>query len=396
MHSAKPRIGLIILLASVIAITPLAVDMYLPAMPAMALGMDAHISQIQQSLSIFLAAYAGGMLLFGPLADRVGRRYMAVSGLSGFAIASLILTQVDSIEWFLFWRSLQALCGSAATVTVPGIIRYLYREHTARGMSYMSLIMMIAPLAAPAVGSLVLWVGHWHGIFLLLALYAVVIAILCWRRLPDIRPAVRETPVPGFIESYATVFSRRHTRPLIATILFTSFSFFCFLTAVPFVYIQYFGASEQMFSLLFGINVCLLMLANTINSRVVTRVGPEVMLRIGMIGACIFVVALCSVLLFAPGLWPVVMCIGPLMASLSLVSTNTDAMIIMQFPHHSGTATAVSGTLRFGAGALAGPLLAWCYTGTPLPFALLMSGGVAGVVLCRLWARRYQGGARPL
>jgi len=77
------------------------------------------------------------------------------------------------------------------------------------------------------------------------------------------------------------------------------------------------------------------------------------------------------------------------MASLALVSTNTDAMIIMQFPDHTGTATAVTGTLRFGAGALSGPLLAWCYTGTPLPFALLMAGGVVGVALCRLWGRQY-------
>lgn len=390
MHTAQPRIGLIILLASVIAITPLAVDMYLPAMPVMALSMDAHISQIQQSLSIFLAAYASGMLLFGPLADRFGRRPLAMFGLSGFAIASLALTQVESIEWFLFWRSVQALCGSAATVVVPGIIRYLYQEHTARGMSYMSLIMMIAPLAAPAIGSVILWVGHWHGIFLLLAIYAITIAILCWRWLPEIKPEASNTPKPGFIESYATVFSRRHTRPLIATILFTSFSFFCFLTAVPFVYIQYFGANEQMFSVLFGLNVCLLMLANTINSRVVTRLGPEVMLKIGLGGAMIFATALCTVIFLEMGLWPAVLCIGPLMASLSLVSTNTDAMIIMQFPDHSGTATAVSGTLRFGAGALAGPLLAWCYTGTPVPFALLMSSGVVGVLCCRLWARRYR------
>lgn len=396
----QPR--LILLLASIVAITPLAIDMYLPAIPTMAESMNTHIRYVQQSLSIFLAAYALGMLLFGPLADALGRRVMALFGLSGFALASLVLTQVETIEWFLIWRSLQAFCGAAATVVVPGIIRHLYQEHTAKGMSYMSLIMMLAPMLAPAIGSGLLWVGHWHGIFFLLAIYACIIGLLSWRFLPE--PARANAPTAdsqtqdkplrffqrlNFFGNYAQVFSRRNTRPLIATIMFTSFSFFCFLTAAPFIYIQFFGASEQLFSLLFGFNVSLLMLTNAVNSRLVVRRGPEAMVRYGLRGALVSVVCLGLVIWLELGLWFTVLTLGPLLASMVLVSTNTDALIIMQFPHNSGTATAVTGTLRFGSGALAGPLLAWCYTGTPLPFALIMAGAVCGVVACRYWATKH-------
>jgi DHA1 family bicyclomycin/chloramphenicol resistance-like MFS transporter len=427
MSSTHTQPRLILLLAAIIAITPLAIDMYLPAIPVMAESMDTHIRYVQQSLSIFLAAYALGMLLFGPLADALGRRPMALFGLSGFALASLALTQVNSIEWFLTWRSLQAFCGAAATVVVPGIIRHLYQEHTAKGMSYMSLIMMLAPMLAPAIGSGLLWLGHWHGIFFLLAVYACVIGLLSWHFLPEPPRSIPETSTRvtlkqealnpevlnpevlntassktsaqtspadflrrlNFFDSYARVFSRRATRPLIATIMFTSFSFFCFLTAVPFIYIQFFGASEQFFSLLFGFNVSLLMLANAVNSRMVVRRGPQTMLRYGLIGAVISVLCLGLVTWLELGIWFTVLSIGPLLASMVLVSTNTDALIIMQFPHNSGTATAVTGTLRFGSGALAGPLLAWCYTGTPLPFALLMTISVAGVMVCRYWARKH-------
>lgn len=156
MH--KPAsIWLIILLAATVAITPFAVDMYLPAMPIIAHDLQSHIGTVQQSLSVFLAAYGAGMLIFGPLADKWGRRPLALFGVSGFALASLFLTFSSSIESFLIARAAQAFCGAAATVIVPGIVRHLYKEHTAKGMSYMSLIMMLAPLLAPTIGSGILY-----------------------------------------------------------------------------------------------------------------------------------------------------------------------------------------------------------------------------------------------
>lgn len=147
---------------------------------------------------------------------------------------------------------------------------------------------------------------------------------------------------------------------------------------MPFSYIKFFGVSEQHFGLLFGMNVVVLMFANFINIRVVTRVGSLRMLRMGLGFALISVSLLCLFNFLQLGLWYTVLTIAPLMASLGLITTNTDAMIIMKFPDHSGTATAVVGTLRFGSGALAGPLLAWSYTGTALPFSLLMLTGAHG------------------
>lgn len=389
--TTKPlSIWLIVLLASMIATTPLAIDMYLPAMPTIAHDLNAHISTVQQSLSVFLAAYSFGMLLFGPLADALGRRPLALFGLSGFVLASLALSQAESIEWFLSLRALQALAGSASSVVVPGIIRYLYREHTAKGMSYMSLIMMLAPLLAPSIGSgLMLWFG-WHSIFILQAAYGLVVVLFAWRYLPEINTLTGPRKI-AFLGDYRTVLSHRRARPFIVTIMFSSFSFFCFLTAIPFVYIRYFGASEQLFGILFGMNVGVLMLANFINSRLVTRVGAPRMLLAGLTLALVSVSILCVFNYIGLGLWFIVAIIAPLMAGLSLVTTNTDAIVIMKFPDHSGTASAVMGTLKFGSGALAGPLLTLLFTGTALPFSLLMLAGVIGILVCQIWAgqQRY-------
>lgn len=382
--SKPPANWIIFLLAAIVATTPLAIDMYLPAMPIMAEQLNTSIGMVQQSLSIFLAAYGVSMLICGPLADQFGRRPLALVGLSGFIMASIILSFVASIEWFLFWRAMQALFGAAATVVIPGIVRDLYQQHTAKGMSYVSMIMMLAPLIAPAIGSGILWVSSWQMIFIVLAIYALLIVTLSWRFLPE-GESQPETQSAQLFAGYKIVFAKVSARPNIATSMFASFSFFCFLTAVPFVYIEYFNVNEQQFSLLFGFNVAMLMLANFINSRLVTRLGPQRMLRFGLSMAVVSASALTLFNFWQFSLVYTVLSIAPLMASLSLIATNADAMIIMQFPKNSGTATAVIGTLRFGSGALAGPLLAWFYNATALPFSLLMLAGVLLIAISQLW-----------
>ncbi len=379
---------LIILLAAVIAITPLAVDMYLPAMPNIALSLNTHIGNVQQSLSIFLAAYASGMLLFGPLADQWGRRPLAIFGLSGFTLSSIGLVFASNIELFLTLRTTQAFCGAAATVVIPGLVRHLYKEHTAKGMSYLSMIMMLAPLLAPSIGSGILLFSEWHSIFTVLAIYGVLIFALVWKWLPEInQPIDVDTgkKTANFFSGYKIVFSNPQARPMIASMMFGSFAFFCFITAVSFLYINYFGVSEQVFSLLFGANVFCLMIANFINSRLVTRYGPLRMLRSGLVIGLISASILCTVNYLELGIAYTVIAVAALMGSLTLMGTNSDAILLMKFPHNSGTTTAVSGTLRFGSGAFAGPLLAFFYTGTAMPFSLLMLSGVTGVLICQIW-----------
>lgn len=382
MLRPTPSLALIMLFAAIIASTPLAIDMYLPAMPQIANALQTDSVLIQQSLSIFLAFYAAGMLLFGPLADVIGRRCLALGGLFGFSLASLALSQAPNIEWFLAGRAAQALAGSAATVVIPGLIRAIYQEQTAKGMSYVSMMMMLAPLLAPAIGSLVLVFTSWHWIFVVLAGYALLVGLLALRYLPEVSVQAPQRQI-RFFASYRVVLSHRPARPMIAISMFASFSFFCFLTAVPFVYIEFFHVDEQTFSLLFGINVLCLIGANFLNSRLVTRLGSLQMLKLGWLAAlsCALGLVLVSVLQL-PLAWTVAM-IAPLMASLGLIATNADALILMAFPSHSGTAAAVIGTLRFSAGALAGPLLAVTADGSTLPFAVLMCCGVLAITLAR-------------
>lgn len=147
-----PNLALLIpMLSAIVAITPLAIDMYLPAMSTLASSFNSSVTTVQQSLSLYLAGYALGMLTFGPIADRIGRRPLVLLGLTGFGLISLALAFVTSVEVFLGLRFLQAFIGAAATVVVPGYIKEVYGKNTAKGMSYVSLIMMLAPLDRKSV-----------------------------------------------------------------------------------------------------------------------------------------------------------------------------------------------------------------------------------------------------
>ena len=387
-----PNLALLIpMLAAIVAITPLAIDMYLPAMSTLALNFQTDVTTVQQSLSIYLAGYALGMLCFGPLADRIGRRPMVIMGLSGFMLTSLLIGFAGQVEVFLGLRFLQAFIGAAATVVVPGYIKEVYGDNTAKGMSYVSLIMMLAPLLAPSIGSVILELGDWHLIFFVQSAYAVTLLLLVLFALK--MPSDKDMDTrsqKSFFGAYATVLTRRGVKLNIASGVLTSFAFFCYLTASPFVYMEVFSLDKSYFAILFSTNVGALMLANIINTRIVGRYGSLRMLHVSTFFGAIAGVGLLTVNLLDLSYHFTVMMLIPLMGCLGVMSVNADAIVLMKFKQETGTATAVIGTLRFGCGALAGPLLAMFYDGTAVPFAALMLTAILLVGICQLNRPKHQ------
>lgn len=240
-------------------------------------------------------------------------------------------------------------------------------------------------MIAPTIGSMLLAVHSWQMIFYVLSSYSIVILVLAFKFLPEaLRNNTSEEKEISFLSRYKVVFSNGEARLDIVSSMMISFAFFAYLTAIPFVYLTVFQVSEFSFSVLFGITVIALMSSHFINTRLIVRKGSRKMLAYGLICALFASTSLLVVNYLSLPLTYTVLSILPLMGGISMVSVNSDALVIIKFPDNSGTATAVLGTLRFGIGALAGPVLAYFYNGSALPFAILMFAAVLVVLVCQI------------
>ncbi|REL32727.1 MFS transporter [Thalassotalea euphylliae] len=379
------------------ALSPLAIDLYLPAMPQIADELTTTMPSVQNTLSVYLVGYALGLLFFGPIADKYPRRHLVMIGLIGFTLATLALPFATSIEAFTGVRFVQAFISSAATVVVPGTIREIYQKNTAKGLSYVSMIMMLAPMIAPSIGSVILALHSWQAIFFALAFYACLILLFAFKQLPNRaepttnkeseeseQQATPQTTTPSFLGRYKIVLGNKPARIELIASMMISLAFFAYITAVPFVYMTVFQVSEFTFSVLFAATVGALMTAHFINTRLVVRKGSCTMLGYGLLVAVVSSSSLVIVNYWQLPIAYTIASVLPLMGSISMIAVNADAIILQKFAEQSGTATAVIGVLRFGIGGLAGPILAFFYDGSAMPFSLLMWLSVLVVLLVQL------------
>ena len=374
------------LLASIVALSPFAIDLYLPAMPIIANDLNTEFSLVQNTLSIYLLGYALGLILAGPLADKYSRRFMVFFGITGFLLATLLLPFCENITQFLAVRFVQAFVSSAAIVVVPGTVREIYGANTAKGLSYVSMIMMLAPMIAPTIGSVLMFIMDWKLIFWALAFYSFVILMFAVKYLPE-KEKVSNKSTQSFLARYIVVLSNAEARLDLLSSMMISLAFFGYITGIAYVYMQVFGVSEFNFSLLFGLTVVALMTSHFTNTRLVVKKGSRKMQGYGLVLAITSASLLVLVTVLELPLFYTVVSILPLMASFSMIAVNTDALVLTKFPEQSGTVTAVIGTLRFGIGAFAGPILSYFNNGTALPFVLLMFVSVLIVVGCQTKVR---------
>ncbi|GAA3529620.1 Bcr/CflA family multidrug efflux MFS transporter [Zobellella aerophila] len=367
---------LIILLGAVSALTPLAIDMYLPAMPAIAESLNSDSHAVQATLAVYTGGFAVGQLLFGPLSDAKGRRPVLLGGILAFGLTALICALASGIEALTLSRAAQGFAGAASAVVVQALVRDLFeREDFARTMAYITLVMTIAPLAAPMIGGhLTHWFG-WRSIFWVLAAVALLVMLACAWRLPEtLDPERRQSlRLVAVLRSYLRLLTERQA---IGFMLCGAFSFagmFAFLTGASFIYIELYGLSAQHTGYLFGVNVLTLMLFTTLNGKWVRRLGSQNMLRAGL-----FIQLTAGLLMpvgpsLGWGLWSLIVPIMFYVGVISIIGSNTMASLLTAHPNLAGTASSLAGTLRFGLAALIGALVSALPDSSPLYMIIMMS-----------------------
>ncbi|MDN3520512.1 Bcr/CflA family multidrug efflux MFS transporter [Halomonas ramblicola] len=377
---------LALLVAANTALAPFAIDAYLPAMAALADAVGASIHHTELSLSSFLAGFALGQLVFGPVSDRVGRKPVLLGGLVVFLLASLVITGVDSLPELLGWRFVQALGGGATVVNSAAIVRDCFHgREAARVMSTMAIIMLMAPLVAPVVGSGLLYLADWWLIFVFLATYAAFLIWLMGTRLPETRaPGESATTLRQVLANYASVLGDRQAMGYVSAAAMSFAGLFAFVTASPFLYLEHFGLTPSLYPLVFGVNVLTMVASNRLNIRLLRWRSPQQNLRLGL--AIQLAAAVGLGLMVVTGLESLATMVPLIMAfagTIGLIAPNAITSLLDRFHHMSATAAALQGSVQFSCGALAGVLVgafevdsAWPMVGTMLGASLLANLGI--------------------
>lgn len=358
--------SLAILLAMLTAVAPFAVDMYLPAMQAMASDLATPIHYVEISVSTFLLGFALGQLVGGPTSDRFGRKPTIALGLILFSITSLLLTQTQSINQLLLLRAVQAIGGGMATVNSSAMIRDLFTgNEMAKVLSMVSMVMMSAPLIAPMLGALIVKFYNWQTIFFCLSVYAILVMLLLLWRLPETNSRAkrdekkREKGHTQLWQAYKRVLTHRQAMGYITAISFAFCGMFVFITSSAYTYLEYFSVSVQQFPFLFGANVVVMMLMNRINVWALNYHSSRTILSTGLLIQLACGTALIIASYNQPNLYLIVALNMLFVGSLGLIAANATAGTLNFFPDISGTATAVIGVTEFTLGALIGIL--WSY-----------------------------------
>lgn len=374
-------VGLGLILGLVSALGPLATDMYLPALPAMADDLSTTAFAIQGSLLVYFVGFGFAQLVWGPLSDRLGRRPVLLQALGLFLFGTLGCLIAPTIEALLLARFVQSL-GAAALMVVPrALVRDLYTG--AEATKLMGLIMIIigvSPMFAPLIGSGILQGAGWRAIFGVLLGLCVITLFVVSQRLPETIATRNPARLSDLWSQAGAILSNRG---FMGPTLVSAFGFGAFsilITATPFVYIETFDLSPTGFSLAFALNGAAFIVAAQAGGPLVARIGAVQVIRYGTIGFFGFGVVLVSCASLGLATLPVTLLL--LVAStacLGLIIPTTMVLALDSFAEGAGLASSLAGALQMLVGAVAAGLAAGFADATVLPMAafIALSAGCA-------------------
>ncbi|CAM2858574.1 multidrug effflux MFS transporter [Vibrio rarus] len=360
----------IILLVSIAAISPFATDSYLAAIPIIANDLSAETSYVAITVSLYVFGLAIGQLLGGPLSDKYGRKAIIVLGLLIFSAASIAIGFIDSLHQMWCFRIIQAVGGGVAVVGVPAIIRdRTSGKETARLFSLVMFIGAIAPSIAPSVGTLILKLLGWHWIFIAMGLFALVISLSVTVAMPKQASATRARKSQG----YRAVFAERRALGYIVSQGFGFAVLMCFLTNVAFAYIEHFAISEELFSLLLVLNVAGVACVNRLNSFLLNRYEPSLLLKFFLKLQVLSALFLVLVTFVFPHTF-ILTVIGFVVTTAMIggIMPNSAASFMHYFPDNAGTASATLGASQYVIAAIVSGTAALLCVDSLWPLVLVM------------------------
>ncbi|MGP1396663.1 MAG: multidrug effflux MFS transporter [Inquilinaceae bacterium] len=397
MQSGTLRLALVLGLLAFVS--PMAIDMYLPALPVIAEGLRTDVAGTQMTLTAYFVAFGVAQLIYGPISDQVGRKPPLYVGLAIFIAGSIGCALAPSIAWLTAFRFLQGVGGAVVMVVPRAIIRDVHTGPAAtRLMATIMLVISVSPMLAPLAGSGIMLVGGWRTIFVVLGAAAILSLLLTAFSLKETLAPQNRVPVNAASLLRGATFLFTDRKFMLLTLIggFGMASFFVFLASASFVYTGQFGLSSVGFSLAFAINAIGFFTASQFAAGLGERFGTAKVIATAVLGFAFFSTTLLTLVLAGYGSLPVI--VGFLFLGNACLGLVIPSAMVMALDDHgaiAGLASSLGGTLQMLVGGTMIVIAAPFFDGTATPMiATIALCGLIALILSRLAVARFKGAPR--
>lgn len=356
------RVVYIILLGALTALGPFTIDLYLPAFPVLQQDFQTTAAAIQLTLTGTMIGFALGQLIVGPLSDKVGRRRPLLAVTALHVIASIGAALAPDLTLLAIARVLMGMGAAAGVVVAMAIVRDLFGGRRLVVMlSRLALVSGVAPVIAPLVGSALLAVMPWRGIFVVLAVYGAVMLVSAIALVPETLPKARRGANGGatVLQRYRSVFS---DRVFIGVLIIGGMTFsglFSYLSSSSFLFQEGYGFDAQQYGMLFAVNSLGVVLGVQTASRLAARFGPQWVLAFSTATLVLVSAAIIVFDQLGLGLWPTMAALFVFMTACGFTFPCVQVLALDRHGKAAGTAASIIGACNFGVAGLISPIVGW-------------------------------------
>lgn len=371
---------MIVVLGLLVALGPLTIDMYLPALPRIGEELSVSSSVVQLTLTGTLVGLALGQLVIGPLSDSLGRRRPLMAGIVLHMVASVLCLLAPNIAVLGVARGLQGMGAAAGMVVAIAVVGDLFTDsRAATVMSRLMLVLGVAPVVAPSLGAAVLLHGSWHWVFAVLVVLAGALLLVAVFALPETLPPSHRRPlrVRGIVTTYGQLLRDARFVILVLVAALGMSGLFAYIAGASFVLQGGYGLDQQAFALVFGAGAVALIGATQFNVVLLRRFTPQrIVVGALMASTVIGVVFVALAAAGVGGLAAFVVPVWLILAAMGFVIPNAPAVALSRHQDAAGTSAALLGAAQFGLGAAVAPLVG-ILGNDELALAVVMTVGAA-------------------
>ncbi|HOX81680.1 MAG TPA: multidrug effflux MFS transporter [Chryseolinea sp.] len=368
---------LILILGALATISPFSIDMYLPGFPAIATDLSTTIDKVQLSLTAYLVGIALGQILYGPLLDRFGRKNPLYAGLAIYVLASIGCAFTDSISSLIVMRFLQALGGCAGIVAAQALVRDLFPVNkTAQAFSSITLVISVSPMIAPTVGGYMTSAFGWQYVFLVLGVITFLIMGAVYFYLPDGRGANAEMslkPKAVLSNFYVVIKEPQFFVYAFAGGLATAAPF-AYIAGSADVFMNIYKLSEHQYGWVFAFLAFAMIGSTQLNRFLLKKFKSEQIIKTTlMYQSVIGLILVVGTYYGWYDKYALILLMFVFLTGQGLTGPNTSALSLAPFSSHAGSASALMGSWRLGAGGIISAIVSFLHNGTAMPMVSMMA-----------------------